>query len=387
AAAAAGVEANPMGIPVVARHYLTAGRDDWARSEWRGFGRLALLVGVGAGALALLARGERGRRAAAGILLAAVAADGWTFARSYYTPQPRDALFAPDESLEPLRSGDDPFRVARFTWEYLLPPNTGVPYGIEDLQGVNALLSREYGDLFLAVDPVLHPDGRRVAPFRSAEQLALPLWDLLGVRYFLLSPPRPRGGGAPADPDRAIEGIAGLRVAAREPFVLVENTEALPRAFLRHAHRVEKDRSRILREVTSPAFDAAGPIWLEADPNAPSGDPAVLPGDSCAVLAREGSTLVVHSRSDASALLFVSETWFPGWEATVDGEPRPILRADYAFRAVALPPGEHEIVFRYRPASFRIGAALSAVSLVLLLLLAVRARRSAPARARADLSR
>jgi hypothetical protein len=358
-AASGGPEANPLGIPVVARHYLTAGREDWVRFEWNGFGRFALLAAAGAALVVLATRGRRARLAAAGLLVLVVAADGWMFARLYYTPQPRRSTFAGDPSLAVLRSEKEPFRVARFTWEYLLPSNTGLPYGIEDLQGANALLPREYGDLFLAVDPLLHPDGRRITPFRRRAEIALPLWDLLGVRYFLLSPPRPSLDGGVADPERLVEGLDGLRVVSREPFVLVENTEALPRAFLRHSYRVETDRSRVLREVTSPEFDPIGAVWVESAPPFASEEPAVLPDDGCTIISREGATLTVRTRSDRSALLFVGETYFPGWEATVDRARAPILRADYAFRAVALSPGEHEVVFRYRPRSFRTGLLLS----------------------------
>src|SRR5438034_247237 len=76
-------------------------------------------------------------------------------------------------------------------------------------------------------------------------------------------------------------------------------------------------------------------------------------------------------------LLVVGDTWYPGWRARVDGATARILRADHAFRALALTVGPHRVELAYAPLSFRLGAALSALGLVLVALLA-RARRRPP---------
>jgi len=65
---------------------------------------------------------------------------------------------------------------------------------------------------------------------------------------------------------------------------------------------------------------------------------------------------------DGDGLLVLTEQHFPGWQVAVDGEPRELLRVDSIFRGVVLAPGEHEVVFRYRPLSLRIGVALTLAS-------------------------
>ena len=78
-------------------------------------------------------------------------------------------------------------------------------------------------------------------------------------------------------------------------------------------------------------------------------------------------------------MLVAEETFFPGWVATVDGEPVEIRRANYAFRAIPIGAGEHDVTFRYRPRSFALGCGLSLAAAVALALLWLRLGRSASA--------
>jgi len=85
-----------------------------------------------------------------------------------------------------------------------------------------------------------------------------------------------------------------------------------------------------------------------------------------------------HVATDAPAYLVFAETWYPGWSATVNGAPAPLLRANLAFQAVGVPAGESEVVFCYRINDFGAGAAISAGALIaaLALLPGERIRRS-----------
>jgi uncharacterized membrane protein YfhO len=83
-------------------------------------------------------------------------------------------------------------------------------------------------------------------------------------------------------------------------------------------------------------------------------------------------------------LLVVSEVFYePGWQATLDGDPVEIHRANWLLRAVKVPPGRHELVMRFDPPAFKLGATLSigAYALILLALAAsvvLERRRGAP---------
>ena len=60
-----------------------------------------------------------------------------------------------------------------------------------------------------------------------------------------------------------------------------------------------------------------------------------------------------------AGLLVLSDTYYPGWEADLDGKPVEILRANGVMRAVAVPTGTHTVRFRYEPRSLQLGAAVS----------------------------
>jgi hypothetical protein len=78
--------------------------------------------------------------------------------------------------------------------------------------------------------------------------------------------------------------------------------------------------------------------------------------------------VTIQTVLDAPSYLVLADTWYPGWQVTVDDEPAELLRANHAFRAVHLVHGEHTIEMVYRPNSVLIGGIVSLATGVLLLL-------------------
>jgi uncharacterized membrane protein YfhO len=85
------------------------------------------------------------------------------------------------------------------------------------------------------------------------------------------------------------------------------------------------------------------------------------------VTAYTPDALSVHTTTDGDAWLVLSDTYYPGWTATVDGQPTQVMRGDVLFRVVPIPGGEHDVVLRFAPASVTIGLLISLVCLVLVL--------------------
>ena len=121
--------------------------------------------------------------------------------------------------------------------------------------------------------------------------------------------------------------------------------------------------NKIIRKIHDPTFNLKSTLILEER----------LPGDfitgedkesNLRVLKYSPNKIAVVTDSSENSLLFVSDSFFPGWKATIDSTEEKIYRADYAFRAVPVPKGKHEIVFSYYPKSFDWGFKISLVTLV-----------------------
>ena len=97
--------------------------------------------------------------------------------------------------------------------------------------------------------------------------------------------------------------------------------------------------------------------------------------DTIVLTAYAPNELRYHYKAAADRLAIFSEIYYPnGWKAEVDGAPVDVLRADWTLRAASLPAGEHDLVMRFKPDSYRIGANISrasSITLILLLLLSI----------------
>jgi hypothetical protein len=140
---------------------------------------------------------------------------------------------------------------------------------------------------------------------------------------------------------------------------------ALPRAFVVPVQRVVSGGDAALAAVTAPGFDGRRVAVTEGRVGGvPVSGSGV--GSVGRVVRYEPERVVV--RASGPGLLVLSDNWFPGWRASVDGRDVPVERVDYLFRGVRLGPGEHTVEFRYRPVSWRLGWIVSLVSLALLAL-------------------
>ena len=91
----------------------------------------------------------------------------------------------------------------------------------------------------------------------------------------------------------------------------------------------------------------------------------------------DGPSLTATVVAPRDGLLVIADPFYPGWTATLDGKPVPILRANFAFQAVPVTAGRHELRLAYRNRWVGVGAAVSLGTLALLLAaLAVRSRRT-----------
>jgi hypothetical protein len=184
-----------------------------------------------------------------------------------------------------------------------------------------------------------------------------PLLDLLGVAYVT----------GPASWAASLEaaGLVPLRAPTDVADGLWRNPTAAPRSFLVRRVRQVDDAEAAFAAVSAPEFRPADEAVVETALTADLGGGPILPGETAEVLRATPAEVVVAVQASSPALLVVTDTHYPGWRARVGDTPEPLIRADYAFRGVVVPPGPHEVTFEYAPDSVAWGAALSTIGLLL----------------------
>lgn len=171
------------------------------------------------------------------------------------------------------------------------------------------------------------------------------------------------------------------RFEARAPGIWLV-PDPLPRAYLSRETRVIRDPGRLLQALE--ALDPREAVLVErsrATCPTPAGDGAAAPGE-VRVVTDEPERIVLRVQAPGPRPLVLSDTHYPGWQATVDGSPVPVHRANYLFRMVCVPAGAHTVEFRFRQPGLLPGALLAGATAAgaVALLVAERRRRGAGTR-------
>jgi hypothetical protein len=240
---------------------------------------------------------------------------------------------------------------------YPLPPNVAMRYRLSDVRGYVIPTEERYFDLWREV---IHRDGGCYYLFctqappandRSYQALAL-----LGVGYLLQHP------GDPVLPD--------LEPVYEGPDARVyRNPAALPRAFLVAGQTVVGSAEQARETVADPGFPVEATAVVER-PVEGLGAGSDSPGEA-RIADYAAERVVVETDADRPALLVLTDNWYPGWKATVDGEEARVERVDYLIRGVPVPAGSHTVELTYEPASWRAGWIVSLLALLTTIVLAL----------------
>jgi hypothetical protein len=157
------------------------------------------------------------------------------------------------------------------------------------------------------------------------------------------------------------------RLPAEAKVYLYRLKTAMPRAFVVPGAVVMPKEEQVLDTLLAGSVDLRQSVILEQ--TAPSlGHPTLTTaGSDVKVLGYQDSSVSLEAHTDGAGFLVLMDFLLPGWSATVDGRPVPILAANFAGRAVPIPAaGDHRIEFSYQPPLLREGLAISLVSLLVL---------------------
>jgi hypothetical protein len=245
-----------------------------------------------------------------------------------------------------------------------LQPSSNILYDISSADGYAPLVPGYVVDIW--------GDQNRSGVIRSTarvdQQVMVPsaaflkILSMFNVRYVLSAWPIRDGRLVPVD--------------GRTYPYFYRNPSVLPRAWIVSNYRLAADSRAAQAVLRSDDFDPATEAILTLPP------PAALERrqiHAAVTIERYAmSEVVIRTASDGNALLVLSDTYYPGWKAEVDGVEVPIMQANLSQRAVVVPGGAHTVRFVYESGAIRTGAVVSIASLLLVLvaLVATGRRRS-----------
>ncbi|HEX4811032.1 MAG TPA: hypothetical protein VH325_18985 [Bryobacteraceae bacterium] len=196
-------------------------------------------------------------------------------------------------------------------------PNIGDIYSVQTVWGGGATVLTELGQLSIRED-------------------------LLNVRYLIKPASTPDPGAVYQD----------------AKWKIYLNPNAYPRAWIVHKTILEQSQDAVFKHLDDAGVDLHETAILET-PLAQSLDPSAAAGDSVQFRSYEADRMLIDSSSNSGGLLVLSEMFYPGWRAAVNGKPEKIIRVDGALRGILIPSGQSRIELRFVPLTVYWGGAIS----------------------------
>ena len=279
--------------------------------------------------LALLFAKRRWRPGFACMAIALVALDlgssGYSFNPAY---QDVTAPFRQDAILNALPADRASYRVDTATnVDDIFPPDLPNIGRVQSVWGVfNPVVVADYYSFW-----------KEYIPGRESQ-----LYDLLGARFLIAKKDTP----LPAKFQAVFTDDKLMNV--------YQNPDALPRAFV-VGQTLGGSHAQALQTIRAPEFHPNQVAVLEGGPG---GGAAAGPWPATVVSQTDNELQIATDAPQAGALV-VSNISYPGWQASVDGQPAVLYRADYLFQGLAMPAGRHDVRLRFNPPILRLGALIS----------------------------
>jgi hypothetical protein len=240
------------------------------------------------------------------------------------------------------------------------PYSLSLRYGIYDARGYNAPLVGRYQRFW---SQKIFPSYYLFSPVVELTPQTLGALNLLSVSDIVLRSPFSKGPTLP-----------GLRIAyGGRDARIYSNSNALPRTFVVDGERAVGSADDALVAISTKGFDPRRYAVTESihpglkseseTPDAPAGNATLA--------SYTADKVVVRASAGQPSLVVLTDVYYPGWKATVDGKSASVDPVDYVLRGVPIPAGDHTVTFRYEPSSWKLAKLLSVLGVVALALTAL----------------
>lgn len=278
-------------------------------------------------------------RVGALLLSALLAADLLVAARGIRWTSPREHINVRTALFDYLNELDGDARFTLMTGRVL--PGVSQMYGIEMMNGYDAIL----------------PERFRRLVVNSSDYWGT-LEPSVSAKYYVY-----RKGEVDSDTPKFqhLKNVDGFNV--------VENRRAFDRAYLVGSVEIVPDSDALFRRLADVDFDPAQRVLTTAPPEGDLPSSAGVELGIARLVSRTPTSVSVEVNANAPCVLVLSDTFYPGWVAQLNAVEVDVFPANYAFRGVLVPEGQHVVEFEYRPLSFRVGLAVSTLSAILSVIL------------------
>ena len=151
---------------------------------------------------------------------------------------------------------------------------------------------------------------------------------------------------------------------------IYRNRNVLPRAFVVQRSQSVPDHEQAFTAIHQSDFDPATAVVVERGRTLAPETPGT---GEARIVSSSNNEIRVEASTSLPGYLVMSEVYYPGWVVEVDGRQAEVLRANYAFRAVFLSEGAHQVRFSFQPVTWKVGLTCSLITWAVLAILAARA--------------
>jgi hypothetical protein len=270
-----------------------------------------------------------------------------------------------------LKENSGNYRIER-EWGPVMPPNTWIYFHLSSPSGYDPLAILSYARWYRAYQSDKSGEEVDISNNSYTRYLESNIYnssffDLFGVKY-LVAIKRDKEGKYDSNGDNVNIKIPldkFDKVFSDGSLIILENKTVMSRVVLYDKFYVEPDDLKAQEKMVK-ELNFHDEVVINQLPSLTYHK--ISFDDTADIIEYSPNTVKIHTKTANPTILMLTDTFYPGWKVYLDNKESPLLVADGVYRAVEVPVGFHEIVFKYEPISFKLGLFTSIISVFILIL-------------------
>lgn len=286
------------------------------------------------------------------------------FSWKFVSFSPVQFVFPNTETITYLQNQQKPFRVAGG-----IPTNLFMPYQLSSAEGYDSLYPLRNAEWLSGIESGLINNPTR--RYGLIHNFSSPLLNYNNVEYIIDYKKGPNGE---VNKDGWFQGALLTSqykpVFSENRVTVFQNTNVLPRVWFTTNYQVNNDAAIIIKELENLNNQKNKLVMIEQNPEILVENKDLSSG--IFNYQEKDNQIDMNVKTSENSLLFVSQSYYPGWKAYVDNKEIKVLRSNYTFLSIAVPKGEHLVKFIYEPLYFKETLLVAAGTIIVLALFAKR---------------